>query len=84
MAKLRRDFRSMPRTPAIFRLPTANNFQEDTTMLDMEPIPFGELFAQAANRGGFTVSDVQQLLESELELDHLLDYISAVASNRMN
>ena len=53
-------------------------------MLDMEPIPFGELFAQAANRGGFTISDVQQLLESELELDHLLDYISAVASNRMN
>jgi hypothetical protein len=33
---------------------------------------------------GFTASDISALIESELETSHVLDYITAVISNRMN
>lgn len=39
---------------------------------------------QAAARLGLTPADVETLLDSEVSLDHLLDYVSAVVSNRMN
>jgi hypothetical protein len=39
---------------------------------------------EAAARTGFTVSEIQALVECELETSQVLDYISAVLSNRMN
>ena len=42
------------------------------------------ILQEAAARTGFTVSEIQALVECELETSHVLDYISAVLSNRMN
>jgi hypothetical protein len=39
---------------------------------------------EAAARTGFNVSDIQTLVECELETSQVLDYITAVLSNRMN
>lgn len=39
---------------------------------------------RAAARLGLTQADVETLLDSELDLDHLMDYVSAVVSDRMN
>lgn len=43
-----------------------------------------DLLQQAAGRTGFSPAEMEDLLESELNTDHLLDYITAVVSNRMN
>jgi hypothetical protein len=43
-----------------------------------------DLLEQAAARTGFTPSQMEDLLDCELNIDHLLDYITAVVSNRMN
>jgi len=43
-----------------------------------------EILEQAATRMGLTPAQMEDLLECELEADHLLDYITAVVSNRMN
>ena len=45
---------------------------------------YSDLLQEAAARTGFTASEMQELLESELNVDHLLSYITAVVSNRMN
>lgn len=42
------------------------------------------ILAEAAARTGFALSDIEALVECELETGHVLDYISAVISNRMN
>jgi hypothetical protein len=44
----------------------------------------GEFLEQAAARIGFTPDQMADLLESELDVDQLLAYITAVVSNRMN
>ena len=43
-----------------------------------------EILEQAATRMGLTPAQMEDLLECELDPDHLLDYITAVVSNRMN
>jgi predicted DsbA family dithiol-disulfide isomerase len=45
---------------------------------------YSDLLQEAAARTGFNASEMQQLLESELNIDYLLSYITAVVSNRMN
>ena len=45
---------------------------------------YGYLLQEAAARTGFSASQMQELLECELNIDHLLTYITAVVSNRMN
>lgn len=45
---------------------------------------YGHLLQEAAATSGFSASEMQELLESELNVDHLLNYITAVLSNRMN
>ena len=45
---------------------------------------YSNLLQEAAARTGFSAAEMQQLLESELNVDQLLSYISAVVSNRMN
>jgi hypothetical protein len=42
------------------------------------------ILAEAAARTGFALSDIEALAECELETGHVLDYIGAVISNRMN
>ena len=49
-----------------------------------EAADYSHLLQEAAARIGFSASEMQELLESELNIDHLLNYISAVVSNRMN
>ena len=49
-----------------------------------EVTDYSFLLQEAAARTGFSPSEMQQLLESELNVDHLLSYIAAVVSNRMN
>jgi hypothetical protein len=39
---------------------------------------------QAAARLGLTPAEVELLLDSELDLDQLLNYVTAVVSDRMN
>ncbi len=43
-----------------------------------------ELLQEAAARTGFTPAEMQEVLESELNIDHLLIYIDAVVTRRMN
>jgi len=44
----------------------------------------GEILEQAATRIGLTSAQMEDLLESDLDVDQLLDYITAVVSKRMN
>jgi hypothetical protein len=39
---------------------------------------------EASQRTGFTLGEIEALVDSELETDHLLAYITAVVSRRMN
>jgi hypothetical protein len=43
-----------------------------------------DLLQEAAERTGFSLSDIVHLMDSELETTHLLEYITAVTSDRMN
>ncbi len=43
-----------------------------------------ELLQEAAARTGFSTSDMENLLDSELTVAQLIDYIEAVVSERMN
>jgi hypothetical protein len=43
-----------------------------------------EMLDQASTRAGLSASHMLALLDCELEIEHLLGYISAVTSNRMN
>ncbi len=45
---------------------------------------YGDLLQEAAARTGFNANQMQELLECELNIDHLLNYITAVVSDRMN
>jgi hypothetical protein len=45
---------------------------------------YGILLQEVAARTGFSSSDMQELLECELNMDHLLEYIAAVVADRMN
>ncbi len=45
---------------------------------------YSDLLQEAAARTGFSASEMQELLESDLNIDQLLDYITAVVSNQMN
>ena len=42
------------------------------------------LLQEAAARTGFSAFEMQELLDCELNIDHLLSYIAAVVSDRMN
>jgi len=44
----------------------------------------GEILEQAATQMGLTSAQMSDLLNSELDADQLLNYITAVVSNRMN
>ena len=43
-----------------------------------------ELLQRASARTGFTPEEMEALLDCELDTDQLLNYITAVTSNRMN
>ena len=43
-----------------------------------------ELLLEAAARTGFTPSEIEAMVDSELNTLHLLDYITAVVTGRMN
>lgn len=45
---------------------------------------YSNLLQEAAARTGFSASEMQELLECELNIDDLLIYITAVVANRMN
>jgi hypothetical protein len=49
-----------------------------------EAADYSSLLQEAAARTGFSATEMQELLESELNIDQLLSYITAVVSNRMN
>ncbi len=49
-----------------------------------EAADYSHLLQEAAARTGFSASQMQELLECELDVDHLLVYITAVVSDRMN
>jgi hypothetical protein len=42
------------------------------------------MMQEAAARTGFSLSDIEALIECELDTNHVLEYISAVTTNRMN
>ena len=43
-----------------------------------------QLLQETAARTGFTAAEMQEILESELSTDQLLEYITAFVSNQMN
>lgn len=43
-----------------------------------------KLLEQAVFITGFSRDDIEDMIDSELETSHLLDYITAVMSNRVN
>lgn len=47
-------------------------------------ISMAELLQEAAARTGFSTSDMEDILDSELTVSQLIDYIDAVVSQRMN
>lgn len=49
-----------------------------------EATEYGTLLQEAAARTGFSASEMQELLDSELGIDHLLSYIAAVVLDQMN
>ncbi len=49
-----------------------------------EASDYSFLLQEAAARTGFSAAEMQELLECELNIDHLLTYITAVVSGRMN
>jgi hypothetical protein len=54
---------------------------------DHDPIPIqhvAQLLQQASATTGFTPADIVALIDCELDTPQLLDYITAVMSNRMN
>ena len=46
--------------------------------------PVAELLLEASAITGFTLAKIEALVTSDLETDHLLEYITAVVSGRMN
>jgi hypothetical protein len=55
-------------------------------IFDSNAVPFtlvAELL-EASARTGFTPAEIEALVDSELETNHLLEYITAVVSKRMN
>ncbi|HWY22112.1 MAG TPA: hypothetical protein VNX26_12885 [Candidatus Acidoferrum sp.] len=55
-------------------------FDRDQSLMMQEV----NVLEEAAARTGFSVSDIKALVDCELETGYLLDYISAVVSNRMH
>jgi len=56
-------------------------------MSDNESVPMyyiDQLLQQAALRSGFTPAQIATLVDCDLETPYLLEYITAVMSNRMN
>jgi len=43
-----------------------------------------QLLAEASARTGLTLAEVEDLIDCDLETDHLLTYINALTSQRMN
>jgi hypothetical protein len=76
-----------PRFTASISLPFPPQGNQETRMhFDLDQVLMQEVNAVrlAAARTGFTVSQIEQLIECELDTNNVLDYISAVLSNRMN
>lgn len=56
-------------------------------MSDFDTVPtyyIDQLLQQAAARSGFTAAQIATLVDCDLDTPHLLEYITAVMSNRMN
>ncbi len=52
---------------------------------DMVPLrSVTQMLEQASARTGFTPAQIVALIDCDLDTDHLLDYITAVMSDRMN
>ena len=43
-----------------------------------------DLLEEAVQRTGFSRTDIEELIDSELKTSHLLEYITAVMADRMN
>jgi hypothetical protein len=43
-----------------------------------------ELLEKASARTGFSAAEIQELVDCELDVSDLLDYVTAVISDRMN
>jgi hypothetical protein len=51
---------------------------------DAVPVTLVAELLEASVRTGFTLAEIDALVNSELETNHLLEYITAVVSRRMN
>ncbi|HUO26661.1 MAG TPA: hypothetical protein VMU61_13425 [Candidatus Aquilonibacter sp.] len=51
---------------------------------DTSAVDVLQLMEEASADSNFTPSDLEAILTSELETDHMLEYINAVVSRRMN
>jgi hypothetical protein len=54
------------------------------TFYQSQAADYSNLLQEAAARIGFSTTEMQELLECELNIDQLLSYISDVVSDRMN
>jgi hypothetical protein len=56
-------------------------------IFDFEYFPqhdLSHLIERASAETGFSTRDIAAIVDSDLDMDHLLEYISAVMSDRMN
>ena len=51
---------------------------------DCPQLALVRLIERASETTGFTAAEIAAMVNSELDTDQLLDYITAVTSNRMN
>jgi hypothetical protein len=61
--------------------------EEHFMTFDYDQVPVlrvEQLLQQASARTGFTPAEIVALIDCELNTDHLLEYITAVVSQRMN
>jgi hypothetical protein len=73
--------------PFLYHLPTIENVKECEMIFDWNRTPVvhvWQLMEEASTKTGLSLADIEALVNSDLETPHLLDYLTAVLTHRMN
>jgi hypothetical protein len=66
---------------------TIRNEKECEMIFDLNRTPVAhvwQLMEEASTKTGLSIADIEALINSELETAHVLDYLTAVLTKRMN
>jgi len=73
--------------PFLYHPPTIENEKECEMIFDLNRTPVAhvwQLMEEASTKTGLSLADIEALVNSELETAHLLEYLTAVLTKRMN